>query len=101
MRQALRLHPDSRCVAVTHIEVDIVHPRAGGLILNYLVCGTIDDLRIPPIMATVRNDGLWRHTCLEAFIRASPGVMYYEFNFAPSTQWAAYRFSSYRSGMRV
>ena len=26
---------------------------------------------------------------------------YYEFNFAPSTQWAAYRFSSYRSGMRV
>ncbi|MGH6842826.1 MAG: hypothetical protein ACREDV_12190, partial [Methylocella sp.] len=26
---------------------------------------------------------------------------YCEFNFAPSTQWAAYRFNSYRSGMRA
>ena len=32
---------------------------------------------------------------------ASSGAEYYEFNFAPSTQWAAYRFSSYRSGMSV
>jgi hypothetical protein len=31
----------------------------------------------------------------------SSGPAYYEFNFAPSTQWAAYRFDSYRSGMRV
>jgi hypothetical protein len=30
-----------------------------------------------------------------------PGPAYYEFNFAPSTQWAAYWFDSYRSGMRV
>ena len=35
------------------------------------------------------------------FVTASPGDAYYEFNFAPSTQWAAYRFSGYRSGMRV
>ena len=33
-------------------------------------------------------------------MRTSPGAGYYEFNFAPSTQWAAYRFSSYRSEMR-
>jgi hypothetical protein len=44
---------------------------------------------------------LWRHTCFEAFVRTSPGEAYYEFNFAPSTQWAAYHFSGYRSGMRV
>lgn len=31
----------------------------------------------------------------------SSGAEYYEFNFAPSTQWAAYRFSDYRSGMRA
>jgi hypothetical protein len=37
----------------------------------------------------------------EAFLRTSPGPDYYEFNFAPSTQWAAYRFDSYRSGIRV
>ena len=44
-------------------------------------------------------DELWRHTCFEAFVGA--GVAYYEFNFAPSRHWAAYQFSSYRSGMRV
>jgi hypothetical protein len=48
-----------------------------------------------------RTDELWRHTCFEAFVRTSPGPDYYEFNFAPSTQWAAYRFDSYRSGIRA
>jgi hypothetical protein len=101
MRQALRLHPDSLCFAATHIEVDVVRPRASLLVLSYFVTGKIDDLRIPPVTAAGRTDKLWRHTCFEAFIRASPRTAYYEFNFAPSTQWAAYQFSSYRSGMRV
>jgi hypothetical protein len=53
-------------------------------------------------MATAtRSDELWRHSCFEAFVAGSPSVAYYEFNFAPSTQWAAYRFSGYRTGMRV
>ena len=52
-------------------------------------------------MAAARADELWRNTCFEAFVRTSPGAGYYELNFAPSTQWAAYRFSGYRSGMRV
>jgi hypothetical protein len=49
----------------------------------------------------MRSHELWRHTCFEAFVRAPVGSVYYEFNFAPSTQWAAYRFGSYRSGMFV
>jgi hypothetical protein len=65
------------------------------------VTGKIGDLRIPPVMDAVRTYELWRHTCFEAFVCASPGAAYYEFNFAPSTQWAAYWFSSYRIGMRV
>jgi len=44
---------------------------------------------------------LWRHTCFEAFIRPAMGEAYYEFNFAPSTQWASYRFDSYRHGGRA
>ena len=101
MRQALRLHPDSLCLAATHIEVDVARPRAGSLVLTYVVTGKISDLRLPPVTAAARTDELWRHTCFEAFVRPSPGEAYYEFNFAPSTQWAAYRFDSYRSGMRV
>jgi hypothetical protein len=66
-----------------------------------LVTGAISDLYMPPAAAPVRVDGLWRRTCFEAFVRASPGAAYFEFNFSPSRQWAAYRFSGYRTGMSV
>jgi hypothetical protein len=101
MRQTLRLHPDSHCAAATRIEADVVRPHPGSLILSYVVSGRISDLRLPPIVAAARADELWRHTCFEAFVRPSTGSAYYEFNFSPSTQWAAYQFSGYRSGMRV
>jgi hypothetical protein len=101
MRQALRLHPDSRCSAPINVEVDVARPRAGSLVLRYFVTGKISDLRIPPAAAAARADELWQHTCFEAFVRTAPDTGYYEFNFAPSTQWAAYRFSGYRSGMCV
>jgi len=101
LHQALRLHPDSLCAAATKIEVDIARPRPGSLILSYVVSGMIGDLLMPPVVAAARADDLWRHTCFEAFVRPSAGPDYYEFNFSPSTQWAAYQFSGYRSGMRV
>jgi len=101
MRRVLSPHPDSRCFATARIEVDAARPRAGSLVLCYFVAGRIDDLRIPPVVQAARADELWRHTCFEAFIRSSPGEAYYELNFAPSTQWAAYRFSAYRRGMRA
>jgi hypothetical protein len=101
MRQALTVHPDSLCSTVAHIEVEVMRPCAGSLLVSYLVTGRITDLRIPLAVAARRSDELWRHTCFEAFVRTSSGPAYYEFNFAPSTQWAAYWFDSYRSGMRV
>ena len=101
MLQPLRLHPDSLCLAARRIDVEVVRLPAGGLLLSYVVTGTIGDLRLPPIAAAARTDALWRHTCFEAFVRPSPSDAYYEFNFAPSIQWAAYRFDRYRSGMRV
>jgi hypothetical protein len=101
LRQTLCLHPDSHCAAATGIAVDVALPRPGSLILSYVVSGKISELRMPPVVAAGRSDELWRHTCFEAFVRTSPGREYYEFNFSPSTQWAAYRFDNYRSGMRV
>ncbi len=101
MRQLLRLHPDSRCFAAANIEVEIERPQTNSLVLSYIVTGKISDICMPPVMAAARSDELWRHTCFEAFVRSSLGAEYYEFNFAPSTQWAAYRFNSYRSGMCV
>ena len=101
MRQALSLHPDSRCAAATQVEVEVALPRSGKLELAYSVTGKISDLRIPPVTTPTRTDELWRHTCFEAFVRAPRAAAYYELNFAPSTQWAAYRFNGYRSGRTV
>lgn len=99
MNHVLTLHPQSRCAAVLRIEVDATQPHPGQLVLRYGVSGAIRDLRLPPAGVPERAEGLWRHTCFEAFVRAAPGDAYYEFNFAPSRQWAAYRFEGYRAGM--
>jgi hypothetical protein len=101
MREALRRHPDSCCLAATGIDVDVLRPRADTLVLSYAVSGEIGDLRLLPTAASARTDELWQHTCFEAFVGTCAGAPYYEFNFSPSTQWAAYRFSSYRSGRCV
>jgi hypothetical protein len=99
MLRALVIHRDSGRAAVARIEVKAAR-RAGMLSLSYVVQGAIGDLLLPPVTASARADELWRHTCFEVFARAG-GDDYYELNFAPSTQWAAYRFGGYRDGMRV
>lgn len=99
MRQVLKLHPESRCAAVTAIAVEATRPRAGLLVLRYVLTGSISDLRLPAPTAPIRADELWRHTCFEAFVSAPDRDGYLEFNLAPSSQWAAYRFTGYRQGM--
>jgi hypothetical protein len=96
----LKLHPGSICEAVSRIEVEVARPGPRALALRYVVHGTIADLLLPSPAAPTRADGLWRHTCFEAFLREAGGEAYREFNFAPSTQWAAYSFSAYRAGMQ-
>jgi len=56
-------------------------------------------VNLPSPATPVRADQLWEHTCFEAFVRAGSEGPYHEFNFAPSLQWAAYRFGSHRRGM--
>jgi hypothetical protein len=99
--QTLRLHPHSFCPAVTQFKAGVIHPRAGVLLFAYVIRGDVGDLAMTPLADAARTDELWRHTCFEAFLRGPSSAGYYEFNFAPSTQWAAYKFSGYRSGMRV
>lgn len=86
---------------MTAIEVDAVRLEPGALSLTYSVHGAIGEVSLPAATLPMRTDELWQHTCFEAFIRTGAGDAYYEFNFAPSTQWAAYRFDSYRAGMSI
>jgi hypothetical protein len=100
---------------VQSITVEI--ERGAAWQLRYRIRGRIDDLVVFPTgaghardrrgqgpllqaIAPARRDGLWRHTCCEAFIADADGPGYREFNFAPSGEWAAYRFDDYRGGMR-
>src|SRR5262249_1591729 len=101
MRLALKLHPDSLCPEATRIDVDIARPHAGRIVFGYAVTGKIADLYLPPVTSPTRSEELWQHTVFEAFVGSSRDETYYEFNFAPSTQWAAYQFDGYRRGMRA
>lgn len=100
MRRSLIRHPDSPHAAI-HVDVEVTRPRAGTLVLSYRVSGDMLAIRMPPPVPAARKDELWRHTCFEAFIGSSSDTAYYEFNIAPSTEWAVYSFTGYRKGMRV
>ncbi len=95
----MQRHPDGPSVDL-EIEVTVERTGVGLLSLDYRVVGNETRLRIPKRTAAERVDGLWAHTCFEAFVRTPGQEGYWEFNVSPSSQWAAYRFESYRSGMR-
>lgn len=72
----------------------------GCLHLHYRLAGIVSEIRWPPRrppenLATP-TDGLWQHTCCEAFIAEADSTAYREFNFSPSGEWANYRFVDYR-----
>ena len=98
-RRALLLaHPDTPGEWVWSIAAD-VQLEAGALVCHYALHGEIGRLRVPAARAGRRADGLWQHTCFEVFAAADGGGDYYEFNFSPSLDWAAYHFDEYREGM--
>jgi len=53
---------------------------------------------IPEPTEPVRAENLWESTCFESFLRVPGADSYREWNFAPSSAWAAYDFSGYRDG---
>ncbi len=92
-------HPDFPCAAVDAIEVEVTRASPSGLSLRYRAVGRMADVALAPPAAPLRTDELWRTTCFEAFLKPEGGAGYVELNVAPSSEWAAYGFSSYREGM--
>jgi hypothetical protein len=94
----LQPHPRSPRDAVQFLRASLDRDAARGILrFRYRVEGTIDCLRLPMPEVARRRDGLWHHTCFEAFLQPDASQAYYEFNFAPSGDWAAYRFGGRRS----
>ena len=88
-------HPATPSLVPMAVEVQwAVLPQNGGwaLQLTYTVSGDIQRLRLPKVAVSGPADGLWAHTCFEAFVSEPGSAAYRELNFSPSTQWAHYRF---------
>jgi hypothetical protein len=96
MKHSLCCHPDSPCAAVRAVQASARLAEGGGLAVSYRLYGDPGKIRIPETMFPSTADGLWRHTCLEAFVAAVDSPEYREFNFSPSGQWTSYRFSASR-----
>src|SRR4051794_34232739 len=95
----LHPHPHSPSAAVSSLSAEATRPAPDTLRLTFRLDGAIDRLLIPAPAVPDRTDGLWQHTCFEAFLTAGEGEAYHEINLSPSGQWAAYRFDSWRAGM--
>jgi hypothetical protein len=93
---SLRRHRMSRGGAAKAVEATVAQSERGALVVAYAVRGDLSRMEIPPPRATRRADRLWEHTCFEAFVAGVNDPAYYEFNFAPSTEWAVYFFERYR-----
>lgn len=96
---SLQPHPSTRCDSVQRLEVRLSVPSPGVATLCYTLRADMSRVRVAPEGTPGSADGLWKHTCFEAFIRPEKSQGYYEFNFSPSRQWAVFRFDSYRKGM--
>ena len=98
LRAELKPHPASDRSGIRRFTVELdAAPKSRALLLDYRIEGDIDRLVLPPPGNARRVDGLWQHSCFEAFLGASRDGSYHEFNFAPSGDWAAWRFGGRRS----
>ena len=71
--------------------IDLAVAVVIGAAFGKIVTSMVNDILMPPTTEAARSEELWRHTCFEAFVRASSAAEYYEFNFSPSTPWSGTR----------
>lgn len=101
MQTGLSPHPAYPAAAVDEIQVAVARLQDGAIRLTWLISGRLDELYLPEPAPPIRADNLWQTTCFEAFLAPAEGTAYLEFNFSPSSQWAAYDFAVYRDAIRI
>jgi len=89
-------HPASACPPVRGLQARACLLDADTLSLGYTLLGDLDQLAIPGQALPERTDGLWEHTCFEAFLSLEGTEGYHEVNLSPSGAWASYAFLRYR-----
>ena len=96
--RVLTCHPETPSQWVRTVQARLSEADDRGLAITYSLEGELSRLCLPAQRAPSRVDGLWQHTCFEAFIAVKGAPAYREFNFSPSGEWAAYAFEDYRDG---
>lgn len=97
---ALQPHPAMPAPPGIHLVAGAEPLPDGGLRLGFVFHGDavqLERIVIPDSSSSLRVDGLWQHTCCEAFVAVRGETGYREFNFSPSGAWAAYAFTDYRN----
>lgn len=95
--QALVCHPATSVPDGWCLRARLAWSQDGALKLDYRLRAPRRALSIPPPAVPSRQDGLWWHSCCEAFIGVPGETGYREFNFSPSGEWAVYAFADYRA----
>jgi len=90
-------HPAAPPPSGVAVSVTTTRGPTGDLHLRYRIEAPTGVLRMPAPAAPGPMDGLWQHSCCEAFIAGDDAPGYTEFNFSPSGQWARYVFDAYRA----
>jgi hypothetical protein len=90
-------HPDTTDTAFKALFIGVkAQYQNGDLTLRYEVLGDVANLLIPGAKPPAKTEGLWQHTCFEAFVAVEEEDAYHEFNFSPSGEWAVFAFDNYR-----
>src|SRR5260370_3231210 len=90
----LAAHPSTPSDAVRSVGVQLRAEGPGLLVFKFSLDADMSRIRVPLSGAGGRADGLWKHTCFEAFVASANAPGYHEVNFSPSLDWAIYRFSA-------
>jgi hypothetical protein len=94
----LLCHPSTPDRTVRGIAAFVRRSASGVLDVSFRLDAEVSRLRVPAPSVPRIAARLWEHTCFETFVAMDEGPAYYEFNLAPSGEWAAYAFRDYRDG---
>ena len=102
MQLNLTPHPATPPSAPLKLWANVEHAASLGAVAStniwFGIGAPVQRFVIPETSEPARAEDLWQTTCFEAFLRIPGADPYREWNFAPSSEWAAYDFASYRDG---
>lgn len=85
---------------ITNFDYDItfnIKSSGKSLQCSYIINGNITNLSLKEGRSAKRKSYLWLDTCFELFLKEENSPVYYEFNFAPNSDYNIFRFTEYRA----